>query len=150
MTQICADLTIVAARNVQLHLVDFEHLLLVVATFPWNAYICPFQSPVVLLLCQITIALFRMSIRLVMVSNAAADAGALNWRVPAGLFTWNQHERILSVLMQLFCSFHCKVVAADEHYLSGFVFLTFCCIVLIHCVYCVLFYICMITFCVFY
>jgi len=36
-------------------------------------------------------------------------AGALNWRVPAGLFTWNQHERILSVLMQLFCAFHCKV-----------------------------------------
>jgi len=37
-------------------------------------------------------------------------AGALNWRVPAGLFTWNQHERILSVLMQLFCAFHCKVI----------------------------------------
>ena len=35
--------------------------------------------------------------------------GGLNWRVPAGLFTWNQHERVLSVLMQLFCAFHCKV-----------------------------------------
>ena len=36
-------------------------------------------------------------------------AGALNWRAATGLFTWKQHERVLSVLMQLFCHYHDKV-----------------------------------------
>jgi len=38
------------------------------------------------------------------------DAGALSWTTPTGLFTWKQHERVLSVLMQLFCPYHDKVL----------------------------------------
>jgi len=48
------------------------------------------------------------------------DTEALNWRVPAGLFRWKQHERILSVLMQLFCHYHDKVSVSQsvDHLIS--------------------------------
>jgi len=44
------------------------------------------------------------------------DAGSLNYRAAIGLFTWKQHERVLSALMQLFCPFHDKVSSA-QHYI---------------------------------
>lgn len=42
-------------------------------------------------------------------SSVVNVVGALSWRVHAGLFRWNQHERVLCALMHLFCPYHDKV-----------------------------------------